>query len=263
MDKIIIYKSGLATCAADGKSQRYDGRNRRFTLIELLIVIAIISILTSLLLPALSSVRESVSRTSCRNNLRQCSLGALGYASDYNGLFPDGIRQRTPTLIDAWSQCMDPNVLSALLASLGSSKVLFCPSEAKEPFNRQEPWPEGKGTAYYNLGYLYLGGHTPPDQTPLWTSPRKDSDPVGPLWTDFTVSVPNNTTWVMHSKAGLRNVNGGPDPKSIGCQGCNVALSDGSVNWQMIGNMKKYRMYYNVNVVSGAITWNSPIYAYW
>ena len=63
---------------------------RRFTLIELLIVIAIIAILAALLLPALRSARETAKRTACINN--QKSLGhyihqyAIGSRSDLNGV---------------------------------------------------------------------------------------------------------------------------------------------------------------------------------
>src|SRR5258705_7958157 len=50
-----------------------------FTLVELLAVIAIITILCALLLPALASSKESGRRTRCTSNLRQLALAAQMY----------------------------------------------------------------------------------------------------------------------------------------------------------------------------------------
>jgi prepilin-type N-terminal cleavage/methylation domain-containing protein/prepilin-type processing-associated H-X9-DG protein len=58
-----------------------------FTLIEMLVVIAIIGVLVGLLLPAISAARESARRAKCLSNQRNLALGILGYVNDF-GVFP-------------------------------------------------------------------------------------------------------------------------------------------------------------------------------
>jgi len=64
-------------------------RNRRaFTLIELLIVIAIIATLIGILLPALAGARESARTTKCMANLKSIGTSLTLYADNNKGTFP-------------------------------------------------------------------------------------------------------------------------------------------------------------------------------
>lgn len=67
--------------------ERFRPRTRGFTLLELLVVVAIIAMLVAILIPVLSQARAQVRRTICAANLRQIAIAWHGYLKDNGGRF--------------------------------------------------------------------------------------------------------------------------------------------------------------------------------
>jgi prepilin-type N-terminal cleavage/methylation domain-containing protein len=63
-------------------------RTRAFTLVEMLVVIAIIGILAAVLLPVLNKGQKSGQRAFCENSLQQMGLAFHDFANDHSGKFP-------------------------------------------------------------------------------------------------------------------------------------------------------------------------------
>lgn len=63
-------------------------KRKGFTLIELMIVIAIIAILAAVLVPNFMRAREASRLTACKSNLKNIATAAETYSTDYNGVYP-------------------------------------------------------------------------------------------------------------------------------------------------------------------------------
>jgi prepilin-type N-terminal cleavage/methylation domain-containing protein/prepilin-type processing-associated H-X9-DG protein len=123
-----------------------------FTLLELLVVMAVIAILAALLLPVLSSARRKAQSTQCLNNLRQISQGTFLYCEDNEDRLPF-----------AWFDDPNPqdNNFYSLLTPLlyGSDfdgygdfelRIYSCPLRMREPLVGPNPMRVSYGMCAYN-----------------------------------------------------------------------------------------------------------------
>jgi prepilin-type N-terminal cleavage/methylation domain-containing protein/prepilin-type processing-associated H-X9-DG protein len=93
-----------------------------FSLVELLVVIAVIGTIIGMTLPAVQRARESARRASCGNNIRQCTLGVLAYDAARRSYPPGGdLIPRGTTLPKgtqhSWSTFILPYIEETALAS--------------------------------------------------------------------------------------------------------------------------------------------------
>jgi len=102
-------------------------RPQAFSLIELLIVIAIIAILAALLLPVLSRSKEEGRATACISNLRQIGVALQLYVDANNNTLP--VMRDAPMDTNALATNTAPTVNIILGTELGNTNVLRCPSD--------------------------------------------------------------------------------------------------------------------------------------
>ena len=112
------------------KFRGITNRRRAFTLVELLVVIAVIGILAALLFPALSAAKAKARRTTCMNNLRQINLGMRMYCDDSSDASPTTGHAQFGT--PAWSSYRKQ--MSSYVGVNGEpsaqDKLFACPADA-------------------------------------------------------------------------------------------------------------------------------------
>jgi len=193
-------------------------RERGFTLIELLVVIGIISLMISILLPALNKARAAASNVSCMSNMRQLGTAVLGYATDNRGKLPLGTYfswPSGPTLAPAFTFPRSlieskwlpvPRRVSLPILEYGGTpgivfmtNALICPADRNDfagsiKYSRPGKWRNATGPIVVSSGYansFSFGGTEPRLVSSYWINHWAGPYGSNPI---YQATLPDNVT---------------------------------------------------------------------
>ena len=178
---------------------------RGFTLVEMLVVIAIVCLLFALLFPLISKAREWSKRTICISNLRQIGLIVGTYAGDHGLRMPGVIWYEAGPFTNDNLTDLYPDYTTEF-------RLFICPAtrnkvSAEEDLSRSAATFDGRGISYEYLNYKLL----------RWGATNTPTNPVCPLLYDIDSRGVNNEVDADDNHAAI----GG------GCQ----LYPDGTVEW--------------------------------
>lgn len=137
-----------------------------FTLVELLVVVAMLGLLAAILLPVLASARAGAYKAACASNLQQMGLATLQYEQDYDekmpfdgaacGAGPDGYVGDPFQRPDGW--------VGEIMPYAKSQHIFQCPAAGEH-----DPQQTALGLTYWSNGPLFCQSTTPPKNVPIVT----------------------------------------------------------------------------------------------
>lgn len=199
-------------------SKKTSANIAAFTLVESLVIAAIIGILAALLFPALSKTIETSRRAACASNLKQISVALESYRADAGKMvlgvpaagWPIG---RYNTAQMAFRALEEAGLIK-------DSRIFFCPSGTLRP----NPWWTAWGPNDKYAGYCFWFdyGYDNPNIVSSAALPRSVYD------LRSSTIVASDTIGVDHSQIGLIN----HLDRSGKCTGGNILYGDGHVAWK-------------------------------
>lgn len=205
-----------------------------FTLIELVVVVAILTLLIAVLLPAHAATRADVARITCVNNLKQIGLAFRTWSEAHQNRYP----MRVPNAEGGAANAVPhagvtaPNTwqfFQVLSNQLGTPKVVVCPADERNP--RTNFFSVTTGTQfpdfYQNTAVSYFVGVDADQSRPQMFLSGDRNIGTGPVNPNAYGYSPTTTSGLAVS-VGTNSATAQWTTKMHQAQG-NVVLTDGSV----------------------------------
>ena len=133
---------------------RAASRKTAFTLVELLVVIAVIVILASILFPVFARARENARRAACQSNMKQLGLAYMQYTQDYDEKLPHIDPSATDAVQDFGNTGSLSNPYRSLQPYAKSTGIYHCPSAVSSTVASYAVVPGVSDASYYENGVI-------------------------------------------------------------------------------------------------------------